>query len=118
MHKSIGKTQLTSLSLGSASSCELIGDKITVRLFGLIPVQTIHLANVHHLRLATQNEATMVALLSDWWQLLPRRHSVRAVYVLQTKARRRIFMNLDGSAHFRLRQAIGRSHKNLPRIAA
>jgi hypothetical protein len=39
--------------------------------------------------------------------------------VLKAKTGRRLFLKLDGSAHFKLRQAIGRQHEqSKQRIAA
>ncbi|RKX47437.1 MAG: hypothetical protein DRP64_00995 [Verrucomicrobia bacterium] len=119
MHDTIGKTLLNPISLGSVCSYELCGNTIMVRLFGLLPVQTIHLADVHYLRLAARDEPTTAYLLFNWPQLLPHYRSVSPVYVLQTHKRRRIFLKLNGRAHFKLRQAIGRQHEHRPqRIAA
>ncbi len=118
MHKTIGKTLLNPVSIGSVCSHELSGNIITSRLFGFIPVQSIHLADVHYLRLATNDELTPVYLLFNWSRFLPQQHSVRPVYILQTKTRRRIFLKLGGGAHFRLRQAIGRQHEQRQRRLA
>lgn len=119
MHKTIGKTLLNPTSLGSACSYELSGNIIKSRLFGFIPVKSIHLDDVHYLRLATCDELTPTYLLFNWPQFLPHHRSVRPIYVLQTKTRRRIFLKLGSGAHFKLRQAIGRQHEHRPqRIAA
>ena len=88
-------------------------------MFGFIPVQRISLAEVHYLRLATYDELiTPTYLLFHWPQLLPYHRSVRPVYVLQTKTRRRIFLKLSAGAHFKLRQAIGRKREQQQRVAA
>lgn len=119
MYKTIGKTLLSPASLHSICSCELSGNIITRRLFGLVPVQRIHLVDVHYLRLATYDELiTPTYLLFNWPQLLPYHRSVRPVYILQTKTRRRIFLTLGAGAHFKLRQALGRQREEQQRVAA
>ena len=80
---------------------------------------TIHLSNVHYLRLAARGEVTRICLLSNWLQFLPHHRSTCPIYVLQAKTGRRLFLKLDNSAHFKLRQAIGRQKEQLKhRIAA
>jgi hypothetical protein len=119
MYKTIGKTLLNPASLHSICSYELTGNIIRRRLLGLIPVQSIHLADVQYLRLATYDELlTPTYLLFHWPRLLPHHRSVRPVYVLQTKTRRRIFLKLEAGAHFKLRQAIGRKREQEQRLAA
>ena len=118
MCKTIGKTLLNPASLGSAFSYELSGNIIKGRLFGLIPVKSIHLADVHYLRLATCDELTPTYLLFNWPQFLPHHRSIRPVYILQTKTRHRIFLRLGDGAHFRLRQAIGQKREQQQRMAA
>jgi len=119
MCETLGKTLLHPVSLGSVCSYELNGNIILARLLGVIPIQKIHLADIHYLRLATHDELSAVFLLFNWPRFLPHRRSCRPVYVLQTKTRRRIFLNLAGYAHFRLRNAIGQIHESpLQRVAA
>ena len=119
MYNTIGKTLLNPASLYSICSYELSGNIIRRRLFGLIPVQNIHLADVHYLRLATYDELlTPTYLLFHWPQLLPYHRSVRPVYILQTKTRRRIFLKLGAGAHFKLRQAIGGERELQKQVAA
>ncbi|MEE9369318.1 MAG: hypothetical protein V3V05_10735 [Pontiella sp.] len=118
MHKSIGKTQLSPVSFGSLCSYELCGDQIIGRLFGFIPVVKIHLAAVYYLRLATKSEVTPLYYTFNWLQFLPHRRSLRPVYVLQTRTRHRIFLKLEGSGHFKLRQAIGRYNDRKKKRAA
>jgi hypothetical protein len=106
------KTTLLSPSSPSAPcSYELQGQLLIARLFGLIPVFSIHLSNVHYLRLATRDEVTPLYLMSNWLQFLPHRRSVCPVYVLQAKTGRRLFLKLEGGAHFALRKAIGRTNE-------
>jgi hypothetical protein len=57
-------------------------------------------------------------LLLNWTSFLPRHRSRRPVYVLQSKGRRRIFLKLEGTAHFKLRQAIGKKNERRSRRAA
>ena len=119
MPETLEKTiPLSPSSPGSPCSYELHGSLLTARLFGLIPVFTIHLSNVHYLRLATRSEVTPLYLLGNWLQFLPHRRSICPVYVLQAKTGRRLFLKLDGTTHFKLRQAIGRQHERRQRIAA
>ncbi len=98
-------------SRGLLCSYELRGNRIVAHLFGIFPVQNIHLSEIRYLRLASQDEMTPVCLLFNWPHFLPHRRSVRPVYVLQTKNSRRLFLKLDGKAHFKLRQAIARTHE-------
>lgn len=120
MQKASAETQqISSVSFGSASCIDLSGNTITVRLFGVIPIQTIRLADVYYLRLATKDELTMAYLFFNWTSFLPRSRTARPVYVLQTTSRRRVFLKLEGLEHFRLRKAIGRQLENeRQRIAA
>jgi hypothetical protein len=117
-HKRIGKTLLSSVSMGSPCSSELQGDKIIVRFLGLITIHQIHLSDVHYLRLATRDEVSPAYLLFNWLQFLPHRRSVRPVYILQSRNRQRLFLKLEGGAHFKLRQAIARKSGSPQRIAA
>ncbi len=111
-------TILSPSSPGSPCSYELHGSLLTARLFGLFPVFTIHLSNVHYLRLATHDEVSPLYLLGNWLQFLPHRRSICPVYVLKAKTGRRLFLKMDGTTHFKLRQAIGRQHERKQRIAA
>ena len=95
-------------SRGTLCSYELRSNRIVARLFGIFPVQSIHLAEIRYLRLASQDEMAPLHLLFNWLHFLPHRRSVRPVYVLQTKTHRRLFLKLDGKAHFKLRQAMAR----------
>ncbi len=114
----IGKTLLCPVSAGSINSYELRGNILAIRLFGVATVQSIPLSDVLYLRLATRSEVTPSYLLFNWLNFLPHRRSVCPVYVLQTKHRKRLFLKLDGSAHFKLRQAIGRNSEKRARKAA
>lgn len=116
--KVVGKTALSSAGFGSFFSYELKGDYIIGRLFGIFTVRRIHLAAVYYLRLATRSEAPPLYMIFNALQFLPHRRSFRPVYVLQTRSRHRIFLKLEGSAHFRLRQAIGRHSDPGNRMAA
>jgi hypothetical protein len=108
MPKESNKTTLLSPSSPSSPcSYELQGSLLTARLFGIFPIFTIHLSNVHYLRLATQDEVSPLYLLSNWLQFLPYRRSVCPVYVLQAKTGRRLFLKLESGTHFKLRKAIG-----------
>ncbi len=110
---------LSPSSPGSPCSYELQGSLLTARLFGVFPVFTIHLSNVHYLRLATHGELSPLYLLGNWMHFLPHRRSISPIYVLQAKTGRRLFLKLDGSAHFKLRQVIGRQQEQSKhRIAA
>lgn len=115
MPEAIGKTILSPSSPGSPCAYELQGNVLTARLFGLVPVFSIHLSNVHYLRLATRSEITPGNLLFNWSLLLPQRRSIRPIYVLKAKTGRRLLLKLEGDAHFRLRQAIGRQQSPEPR---
>lgn len=116
-NKAIGKSHLASVSPGSPCSYSLDGDYIVGRLFGVFPLNRIHLGAVHYLRLATRREVSPAYFLMNWPQFLLSKHrSVSPVYILQTRKGQKIFMKLEGGAHFRLRQAIARhsdrrSHK-------
>jgi len=119
MYEISRKTLLKPASLNSICAYALSGNIIKRRLFGFIPIQSIPLADVHYLRLATYEELiTPAYLLFNWPQLLPHHRSVRPVYILQTKTRRRIFLKLGAGAHFRLRQAIGQQREQQQRMAA
>jgi len=116
-------TILSPSSPGTPCSYELKGHLLTARLFGLVPIFTIHLSNVHYLRLASRDEVSPLYLITNWLQFLPHRRSICPVYVLQAKTGRRLFLKLEGEAHFKLRQAIGRAtarnHPSVPsRLAA
>ena len=112
-------TLLSPSSPDAPSSYELHGDLLIARLFGIIPVFTIHLSNVHYLRLAARSETTPLYLVSNWFRFLPHHRSTCPVYVLQAKTGRRLFLKLNNTAHFKLRQAIGRQREQLKhRIAA
>lgn len=110
---------LSSSSPSSPCSYELQGSLLIARLFGLIPVFSIHLSNVHYLRLATRDEVRPIYLI-NWVQFLPHRQSICPVYIVKAKTGRRLFLKLDSSAHFKLRQAIGQQqHEQVShRIAA
>lgn len=104
MHKTIGKTILSSCSIRSPYSYELSGNLLITRLFGFLPVFRIHLSNIHYLRLAARDELNPVHLLVTW----SHQRASSPLYVLQAKTGRRLFLKLNGKAHFTLRQAIGR----------
>lgn len=108
MHKTIGKTILSSCTIRSPYSYELCGNLLITRLFGFLPVFSIHLSNIHYLRLATRDEVNPVYLLVNWSQFLSYQRAASPLYVLQAKTGRRLFLKLNGKAHFKLRQAIGR----------
>ncbi len=116
--KIAGKHVLSSLSFGSLYSYELAGEEIIGRLLGIAPVFRIHLSAVHYLRLAAPSEAPPTFLLFNWIHFLPHRRALRPVYVLQIRSHHRIFLKLDATAHFKLRQAIGRRAAQNPRLAA
>lgn len=115
MAKTVGNIILSPSSPGSLCSYELRGNVLIARLFGLFPIFSIHLSNVHYLRLATRSEITPLNLLLNCSLLLPQRRSIRPLYVLKAKTGRRLFLKLEGDAHFRLRQAIGRHHERRSR---
>jgi hypothetical protein len=119
-NKSVGCYQLAPFSFGSLCSYELCGDHIVSRLFGVIRLRSIHLGAVHYLRLATRSEVPAVYLVFNWPQfMLSRRRSVCPVYILQTRSGHRICLKLQGGAHFKLRQAIGRhSDRRQHKLAA
>ncbi len=104
-------TLLSTASFGSPCSYELKGDIIVSRIFGLMTVQTIQMNDVQYLRLATRDEISMIYLLLNWLQFLPHRRSICPVYILQTDNNQSLFLKLDGRAHFKLRQAIGRKNE-------
>lgn len=116
----IGKTQISSISFGSPCSYELCGDHMIGRFLGLLPVNKIHLGAVHYLRLATRNEVSPLYFLLNWPQLLLARHrSSCPVYILQTRKGHKVFLKMEGGAHFRLRKAIARhSDRKVHRMAA
>jgi hypothetical protein len=107
-HKTVGCTQLCPLSFGSLVSYELCGDHIIVKLLGLVQIKSINVAAVSYLRLAVRAEVSPFYYLFHWPKIMKRGRYLRPVYVLQTRKRHRIFLRLDGDAHFRLRQAIAR----------
>lgn len=111
MRKTTGESPPAPFSRGTLCSYELRGNRMVTRLFGILPVQSIHLADIHYLRLASQDEMNPISLLTNWPHFLSYRRSVRPVYVLQTKTHRRLFLRLDGKAHFKLRQAIARNRE-------
>lgn len=118
MHKARRGILLSAASPGSPWSYELSGNRIIVRLFGALPVRGIRTDNISYLRLATRDEVSAGYLILNWMQFLPRRRSMRPVYVLQTKRGPRYFLALDNGAHFRLRQAIARHPQPWPRRRA
>jgi len=111
-------TLLSPFSIGSPCAHRLQGDRVVSYFLGIFPVQTLPLSEVRYLRLATRREAAPTYLLFNWPSFLPHRRSIRPVYVLQARGRRRIFLKLESGAHFKLRQAIGRQNKQRPRMAA
>lgn len=106
--KTIGKIIISPCSLRSACSYELRGCLLIARLFGIIPVFSIHLSNIHYLRLATREEINPIRLIFDWTRFSQHQRSIRPTYVLQAKTGRRLLLKLENGNHFRLRQAIGR----------
>lgn len=115
---SVHGTCLAPLSAGSIHSFQLRGTSLISRLFGLFPVQNIHLADVQFLRLATKDEVPALYFLFNWMQFLSYKRARRPVYILQTNGRSRLFLKLEGDAHFRLRQAIARNQRMDQRVAA
>ncbi len=109
---------LSSLAPGALHSYALEGEHIVGRLFGLFPTRRIHLGAVYYLRLATPSETNPVYLLFNWFHFLPFRRATGPVYVLQTRSRHRLFLKLDGAAHFKLRTAISRHSTPHMRMAA
>lgn len=116
----IGKTNISALSLGSPCSYELDGDHMIGRFWGLFPICKIHLGAVHHLRLATRNEVSPIYFMLNWPQMLLSSHrSARPVYILQTRKGQKVFLKMEGGAHFRLRKAIARhSDRKIHKMAA
>ena len=108
MRKTVGKTLISPCSIRSLYSYELCGSLLIARLLGVLPVFSIHLSNVHYLRLATRDEINPAYLLINWFQLLSRQRAIAPVYILQAKTGRRLLLKLDNTGHFKLRQAIGR----------
>lgn len=108
MHKTIGKTILSSCTIRSPYSYELCGNLLITRLFGFLPIFSIHLSNIHYLRLATRDEVNPVYLLVNWSHFLSYQRAVSPLYVLQATRGRRLFLKLNDKSHFKLRQAIGR----------
>lgn len=104
-----GKSALASCSLTSPCTFALEADQVIGRIFGLIPLYRVHLDDVHFLRLASRSDAPPIYFIFNWpCFTLTRKRSVRPVYILQTRKGQRIMIKLEGGAHFRLRQAIGR----------
>ena len=99
---------LSTFGFGSLCSYELRGEHIVGKLLGLVPVVRIHLAAIHYLRLASLTEVPALFLAFNWVHFLAHRRSVRPVYVLQTRMRHRLYLKLDSTTHFKLRQKIGR----------
>ena len=99
---------ITSCSIGSPISYSIRGEYLEGRLFGLIPVSNIHLSAVYYLRLASHSDATPIFLCFNWIHFMPHKRSIRPVYILQTRSRHRCFLKLNGTNHFKLRQAIAK----------
>ena len=108
-------TLLSPVSIGSPCAHKLQDDRVVSYFLGLVPIRTLPLSEVLYLRLATRREAFPVYLLFNWTSFLSHRRSIRPVYVLQTKGRRRIFLKLESGIHFKLRQAIGKASEPQPR---
>ena len=107
--ESVGKTLLSPLTLGAPCSYHLEGDRIVGRLFGLIPICNVHLGAVHYLRLASRREVSPAYFMLNWPRFLLTSHrATRPVYILRTRKGHKLFLLMEGGAHFRLRQAIGR----------
>jgi|GEM_PF-3478780 len=107
--EAIGRTKLSSATVGSPCSYELCGEQLIGKLFGIFPCRRIHLGAIHYLRLATSRETSPLYLIFNWPRFfLSSRRAVSPTYILQTRKGQRIFLTLGGSEHFRLRQAIGR----------
>ena len=107
--ETIGKALIAPASLTSPCSYDLEGDHVVSRLFGLFPLNRIHLGAVHYLRLATRNEVSPAYFIMNWPRFLLASHrAVSPVYILQTRKGHKLFLRLEGGAHFRLRQAIAR----------
>ena len=107
--KTVGKSGLATFSLSSPCSFAMEGDQVIGRIFGVVPFYKVHLDEVHFLRLASRSDAPPVYFLFNWpCFIMTRKRSVKPVYILQTRKGQRIMIKLEGGAHFRLRQAIGR----------
>lgn len=116
----IGKSIISAVSFGSPCSYELVGDHMVGRFLGLVPICKIHLGAVHYLRLATRNEVSPVYFMLNWPQMLLASHrSVCPVYLLQTRKGQKVFLKMEGGAHYRLRKAIARhSDRKVHQMAA
>jgi len=110
--------KLYPFSVGSWYSYEVSGMYIIGKLFGLFPIQRVHLGAVHYLRLATRTETPPLFLLFNWGHILPRHYSISPVYVLQTRFRYRIFLRLDEPSHVELCNQITRHAVRSFRLAA
>lgn len=100
---------ISAFQFGSICSYELQGEYIVARFLGLMPIRRFHLGAVYYLRLASRSEVPPHFLLFNWLHFLSIRRARRPIYVLQTRStHHRIFLKMESSAHFRLRQAIAR----------
>lgn len=111
----MSRSVISPAGLGSPLTYELCSDRIVVRFLGLVPLRLIALEDVLCLRLASQDEMPSLLLPLNWIHFLPRRRSLRPVYLLQTFSGKRLFLRLASGAHFRLRRAIAQS-KNEPHV--
>ncbi len=120
MRNTAEKKLIALASFGSPYSYELQGDYLVPRFLGCIPAGRVHLGAVNYLRLATRSETPLLYFILNWQSmLLAGRRASCPVYVIQTRAGRRLFLKLKGGDHFRLRQAIARhSDKRRHKMAA
>ncbi len=107
---------LRPLSFGSIHSYELRNHQIVGRFLGLLPFLRIDLDDVAFMRLATRSETPLPYRIIHWTRFLPGRRSRCPVYLLQLKTNRRVFIPLEGGAHFRLRQAIGGKQRRMAQL--
>lgn len=94
---------------GLAISYWLLPDRLTIRLFGVIPLHRIALGEVAYFRLASSDEVPRWFFFRNWKHFSPPTVAYCPVYVLKTNRRKKVYLKLRGGAHFRLRTAIGRS---------
>ena len=103
---------------------ELTDRKLCVKLLSLIPISWVHLDRVDYLRVSNFSEHLAYmrrGIKSQYWPTFFRGYKRRTtpVYMLKIdNGKRRIFVRLQSSLHYRLRNAIGRNHKSRKRPPA
>ena len=112
------RIKISPVGFGSWYSYEVSGLYLVGRLFGLFPIQRVHLGAVHYLRLASRTETPPLLLLFNWLHFMPQHYTTSPVYVLQTRFRYRIFLRMDASAHVELCSLISRHAVRSIRLAA